>query len=104
MSESETKPKTEPEKEEEPTKTVSDEKAAEGEEEIGKIKYFIGRKCFEMLHNHWVSTTECHFNGWHQEFVFLDIDLNDPEVEAAAAKIQSAFKNRKGFGKKWTSP
>ena len=32
--------------------------------------------------------------------IFLDIDLNDPEVEAAAAKIQSAFKNRKGFGKK----
>lgn len=31
---------------------------------------------------------------------FLDIDLNDPDVEAAAAKIQSAFKNRKGFGKK----
>ena len=30
----------------------------------------------------------------------LDIDLNDPEVGAAAAKIQSAFKNRKGFGKK----
>jgi len=30
----------------------------------------------------------------------IDIDLNDPEVEAAAAKIQSAFKNRKGFGKK----
>lgn len=53
MSESETKPKTEPEKKEEPTKTVSDEKAAEGEEEIGKIKYFIGRKCFQMLHNHW---------------------------------------------------
>jgi len=24
----------------------------------------------------------------------LDIDLNDPEVEAAAAKIQSAFKMR----------
>ena len=33
-------------------------------------------------------------------FILLDIDLNDPEVEAAAAKIQSAFKNRKGFGKK----
>ena len=32
--------------------------------------------------------------------ILLDIDLNDPEVEAAAAKIQSAFKNRKGFGKK----
>ena len=32
--------------------------------------------------------------------IILDIDLNDPEVEAAAAKIQSAFKNRKGFGKK----
>lgn len=31
---------------------------------------------------------------------FLDIDLNDPEVGAAAVKIQSAFKNRKGFGKK----
>lgn len=30
----------------------------------------------------------------------IDIDLNDPDVEAAAAKIQSAFKNRKGFGKK----
>ena len=27
-------------------------------------------------------------------FLFLDIDLNDPEVEAAAAKIQSAFKFR----------
>ena len=35
MSESETNPKTEPEKKEEATKTVSDEKAAEGEEEIG---------------------------------------------------------------------
>ena len=34
------------------------------------------------------------------DLIFLDIDLNDPEVEAAAAKIQSAFKNRKGFGKK----
>ena len=34
------------------------------------------------------------------DYLFLDIDLNDPEVEAAAAKIQSAFKNRKGFGKK----
>jgi len=30
----------------------------------------------------------------------IDIDLNDPEVGAAAVKIQSAFKNRKGFGKK----
>lgn len=27
-------------------------------------------------------------------FLFSDIDLNDPEVEAAAAKIQSAFKFR----------
>lgn len=26
--------------------------------------------------------------------LILDIDLNDPEVEAAAAKIQSAFKFR----------
>ena len=42
--------------------------------------------------------------GWYFLMIFLDIDLNDPEVEAAAAKIQSAFKNRKGFGKKWFLP
>ena len=53
MSESETNPKTEPEKKEDATKTVSDEKAAEGEEEIGiRIKYFIGLKfIFQMLCN-----------------------------------------------------
>lgn len=54
MSESETNPKTESEKKEEPTKTVSDEKAAEGEEDIGKIKYFMGLKfIFQLLCNHW---------------------------------------------------
>ena len=37
-------------------------------------------------------------NKWKRKeslfFLFSDIDLNDPEVEAAAAKIQSAFKFR----------
>ena len=30
----------------------------------------------------------------------IDIDLNDPEVEAAAAKIQAKFRGRQMFGKK----
>ena len=34
-------------------------------------------------------------------FFLLDIDLNDPEVEAAAAKIQSAFKFRMKGKKNW---
>ena len=29
-----------------------------------------------------------------EENIFVDIDLTDPEVEAAAAKIQSVFKMR----------
>ena len=29
------------------------------------------------------------------KFLFSDIDLNDPEVEAAAVKIQSAFSKKK---------
>ena len=33
----------------------------------------------------------------------IDIDLNDPEVEAAAAKIQAKFRGRQMFGKK-TAP
>ena len=51
----------------------ADPKKAEEEEEIGK------RKIIKII--------------FSLQF-FLDIDLNDPEVEAAAAKIQSAFKFR----------
>ena len=50
----------------------ADPKKADEEEEIGKKKIII---IFSL-------------------YFFLDIDLNDPEVEAAAAKIQSAFKFR----------
>ena len=31
---------------------------------------------------------------YHNNYAVADIDLTDPEVEAAAAKIQSAFKMR----------
>ena len=51
----------------------ADPKKAEEEEEIGKKKYIKFPFIIPF---------------------FLDIDLNDPEVEAAAAKIQSAFKFR----------
>ena len=34
----------------------------------------------------------------------IDIDLNDPEVEAAAAKIQAKFRGKKMFGKKSQPP
>ena len=34
----------------------------------------------------------------------IDIDLNDPEVEAAAAKIQAKFRGKKMFGKKSAPP
>ena len=34
----------------------------------------------------------------------IDIDLNDPEVEAAAAKIQAKFRSKKMFGKKSQPP
>ena len=55
----------------------------EAGEEIGTYLFLVCRMCVKKI------------------IIFEDIDLNDPEVEAAAAKIQSAFKFRMKGKKNW---
>ena len=69
-------------KEEEAKNGSEQEKTSGEEEEIGNL--------YDCCLSFWLKTDTKKENN----FLFLDIDLNDPEVEAAAAKIQSAFKFR----------